>query len=50
MLGELVRHLVDDGSVDALLADHRTEVLFDYPLEDLLPSGRAGAGRRRRRG
>jgi IS5 family transposase len=38
--GALVRHLVDDGSVYALLADHRTELFPDGLFADLFPSGR----------
>lgn len=38
--GALVRHLVDDGSVYAFLADHRVEVFPDDMFGDLFPSGR----------
>ncbi|MFQ5554964.1 MAG: IS1182 family transposase [Acidimicrobiia bacterium] len=38
--GALVRHLVDDESVYAFLADHRTEVFPDELFGDLFPSGR----------
>jgi IS5 family transposase len=38
--GALVRHLVDDGSVYAFLADHRSEVFPDELFADLFPSGR----------
>lgn len=38
--GALVRHLVDDGSVYAFLADHRTELFPDELFADLFPSGR----------
>ncbi|MCZ7532641.1 MAG: IS1182 family transposase [Acidimicrobiia bacterium] len=36
----LCRQLVDEGSVDAFLADHRTEVFPDDMFEDLFPSSR----------
>lgn len=36
----LCRQLVDEGSVHAFLADHRTEVFPDDMFEDLFPSGR----------
>ena len=38
--GALCRQLVDDGSVYAFLADHRTEVFTDDMFEDLFPSSR----------
>lgn len=38
--GALVRHLVDDGSVYAFLADHRFELFPDELFSDLFPSGR----------
>ena len=36
----LCRHLVDDGSVHAFLADHRRELFPDELFADLFPSGR----------
>lgn len=36
----LCRHLVDDGSVHAFLADHRHELFPDELFADLFPSGR----------
>jgi IS5 family transposase len=38
--GALCRQLVDDGSVYAFLADHRSEVFPDDMFEDLFPSRR----------
>ena len=38
--GALCRQLVDEGSVYAFLADHRTVVFPDGMFEDLFPSGR----------
>ena len=38
--GAFCRQLVDDGSVYAFLADHRTEVFPDGMFEDLFPSSR----------
>ena len=38
--GALCRQLVDEGSVYAFLADHRTEVFPDELFEDLFPSPR----------
>jgi len=38
--GAFCRQLVDDGSVYAFLADHRTEVFPDDMFEDLFPSSR----------
>jgi IS5 family transposase len=36
----LCRHLVPEGSVQALLADHRKDLFPDAMFEDLFPSGR----------
>jgi hypothetical protein len=52
--GAFCRQLVDEGSVYAFLADHRTDVFPDNMFEDLTCSRicfrRPGAGRRYRRG
>ena len=38
--GAFCRQLVDEGSVYAFLADHRTDVFADGMFEDLFPSRR----------
>lgn len=38
--GVVCRHLIEDGSVHAFLADHRRDLFPDALFEDLFPSGR----------